>query len=192
MEYWTLGEPQEGEFRMRINHGGRPFWCAFDYLALHAEVVEGVEVIQRAAPDRELQTWFPSIRRGIERAVQALRAEGRLIVMVHVEITKIYTHDLYTTERGCEYYGDAFFYSLVERQGRRIPALDPAAVEANQTNAVRIAQAIQDEQAFDRLAILADALEDAGCTDRAVLYHCRHSSGHVGGCWVVDLVLGRG
>lgn len=41
-----------------------------------------------------------------------------------------------------------------------------------------------------RVSILADALEDAGCTDESVLEHCRRD-GHVSGCWVVDLVLGK-
>ena len=30
-----------------------------------------------------------------------------------------------------------------------------------------------DNRAFDRLPILADALEDAGCTDADILNHCR-------------------
>jgi hypothetical protein len=54
-----------------------------------------------------------------------------------------------------------------------------------------LAQAIYDERAFDRLPILADALEDAGCTDASILEHCRSGGGHVRGCWVVDLLLGR-
>ena len=42
-----------------------------------------------------------------------------------------------------------------------------------------------------RLPILADALEDAGCTDQAILDHCRGAGPHVRGCWVVDLILGK-
>jgi hypothetical protein len=42
-----------------------------------------------------------------------------------------------------------------------------------------------------RLAILADALEEAGCQDPDILAHCRQSGLHVRGCWVVDLVLGK-
>jgi hypothetical protein len=55
----------------------------------------------------------------------------------------------------------------------------------------KLAQAIYDEQAFDRLPILADALEEAGCTDADILNHCRSGGEHVRGCWVVDLVLGK-
>lgn len=42
-----------------------------------------------------------------------------------------------------------------------------------------------------RLAILADALEEAGCTDADILSHCRSPGPHVRGCWVVDLILGK-
>lgn len=59
------------------------------------------------------------------------------------------------------------------------------------TNVVALAQAIYEERAFDRLPVLADALEDAGCTNEAVLGHCHGSGPHARGCWVVDLLLGK-
>jgi hypothetical protein len=55
----------------------------------------------------------------------------------------------------------------------------------------KIARAIYYDRAFDRLPILADALEDAGCTDKAILDHCRQPGEHERGCWVVDLLLGK-
>jgi len=58
-------------------------------------------------------------------------------------------------------------------------------------NVVALAQAIYEERAFDRLPILADALEDAGCTKAEILNHCRQSGVHVRGCWVIDLLLGK-
>jgi hypothetical protein len=57
---------------------------------------------------------------------------------------------------------------------------------------LQLAQALYDDRAFDQLPILADALEEAGCTSRDVLDHCRGPGPHVRGCWVVDLVLGKG
>jgi hypothetical protein len=56
---------------------------------------------------------------------------------------------------------------------------------------VALAQTIYTDRAFDRLPILADALEDAGCTDAEILAHCRGPGPHVRGCWVVDLILGK-
>jgi hypothetical protein len=42
------------------------------------------------------------------------------------------------------------------------------------------------------LAVLADALEEAGCTDACLLNHLRGPGPHVRGCWAVDAVQGRG
>lgn len=55
-----------------------------------------------------------------------------------------------------------------------------------------LAAGVQRDQAFDRLPILADALEDAGCPDRPLLDHLRHGTNHRRGCWALDLLLGRG
>jgi hypothetical protein len=57
--------------------------------------------------------------------------------------------------------------------------------------AVNLGQAIYDDRAFDRMPILADALEDAGCTSQEMLAHCRGQGPHVRGCWVVDLILAK-
>lgn len=42
-----------------------------------------------------------------------------------------------------------------------------------------------------RLGILSDALEEAGCTDEAILSHLRSPAPHVRGCWALDLILGK-
>ena len=54
-----------------------------------------------------------------------------------------------------------------------------------------LAQAIYQDRAFDRMPILADALEDAGCDNADILNHCRQPGEHVRGCWLVDLLLGK-
>jgi hypothetical protein len=55
-----------------------------------------------------------------------------------------------------------------------------------------LARGIYEDRAFDRMPILADALQDAGCDSDDILNHCRdpHAT-HVRGCWVVDLMLGK-
>jgi hypothetical protein len=42
-----------------------------------------------------------------------------------------------------------------------------------------------------RLAVLADALEEAGCREQSILDHLRSPGPHVRGCWTLDLILGR-
>jgi hypothetical protein len=54
-----------------------------------------------------------------------------------------------------------------------------------------LAHTIYDEPAFDRLPVLADALEEAGCDDEDLLTHCRHERVHARGCWVLDALTGR-
>jgi hypothetical protein len=56
----------------------------------------------------------------------------------------------------------------------------------------QMAEVIADEGRFADLPILADALEDAGCSDEGVLAHCRGGGSHARGCWVLDVILGRG
>jgi hypothetical protein len=42
-----------------------------------------------------------------------------------------------------------------------------------------------------RLAVLADALEETGCTNATILSHLRSSGPHVRGCWPIDILLGK-
>ncbi len=59
------------------------------------------------------------------------------------------------------------------------------------SNVLALANGIYTEKAFDRMPILADALQDAGCDNEDILNHCRQPGVHVRGCWVLDLVLVR-
>ena len=54
-----------------------------------------------------------------------------------------------------------------------------------------LAAQMYDSRDFSAMPILADALQDAGCTSDDILNHCRGDGPHVRGCWVVDLVLGK-
>lgn len=72
---------------------------------------------------------------------------------------------------------------------------DPAWVTAEIAS---LAQAAYDERLTPegdldpvRLSILADALEDAGCSDEFALEHLRSPGPHVRGCWVIDTCLGK-
>jgi hypothetical protein len=66
-----------------------------------------------------------------------------------------------------------------------IPALSPRSVPR------MVATSIYAEHRWSDLPILADALEEAGCDDAEILDHCRGAGGHVRGCFVVDLLLGK-
>ncbi len=70
----------------------------------------------------------------------------------------------------------------------RPPRLDPAWLTWQEGAVRKLAEGIYEERAFDRLPVLADALEEAGCTDADILDHGRGGAEHVRGCWVVDLL----
>jgi hypothetical protein len=70
-------------------------------------------------------------------------------------------------------------------------AVDPAWLSWSGRTVAALARAIYDERRFEDVPLLADALEEAGCTDAAILSHCRSGGPHVRGCWVLDLVLDK-
>jgi hypothetical protein len=55
-----------------------------------------------------------------------------------------------------------------------------------------LARGIAADAAYDRMPILADALQDAGCGDDFILTHCRAGGRHARGCWLIDLLLDIG
>jgi hypothetical protein len=71
------------------------------------------------------------------------------------------------------------------------PAPDPAWLAWNDGTVVKLAQRISQEGRFRDLPVLADALEEAGCSAGEVLEHCRQAGRHYGGCWVLKLLLAR-
>jgi hypothetical protein len=78
------------------------------------------------------------------------------------------------------------------------PPLPPAVLAWNDGTIPRIAEAIYQERKMPegtldtgRLAILADALLDAGCNDEELIAHCRGEGPHVRGCFAIDLILGK-
>ena len=78
------------------------------------------------------------------------------------------------------------------------PPLPPAILAWNDGTVKRIAEGAYDDRRLpegildpSRLAILADALLDAGCDDEELLSHMRSEGPHVRGCFAIDLILGR-
>jgi hypothetical protein len=58
-------------------------------------------------------------------------------------------------------------------------------------NVVTLARTMYDLRDFAAMPLLSDLLEESGCPAE-VSEHCRAPGPHVRGCWVVDLILGRG
>jgi hypothetical protein len=68
---------------------------------------------------------------------------------------------------------------------------DPAWLTWKDGTVPRLAQAIYYGRAFDRLPLLANALEEAGCDNADILNHLRGPGPHARGCWPLDLILGK-
>lgn len=78
------------------------------------------------------------------------------------------------------------------------PSLDPAWLAWNDDTVKHLAQAAYEHRSLpdgtldgNRLAVLGDALEEAGCTDAELLAHLRSPGPHVRGCFALDAVLGK-
>ncbi len=69
--------------------------------------------------------------------------------------------------------------------------LDPAWLTWHDGLLVFMARQIYDSRDFADMPVLADALEEAGCTDSSILGHLRGPGPHVRGCWVIDLLIGK-
>jgi cell wall assembly regulator SMI1 len=85
-------------------------------------------------------------------------------------------------------------WSKAKTAGRR--PFDPMRQEAlsplrADSNVQQLAKVIAENRDFGSLPILADALEEAGCTDARFLAHCRNPGEHGCGCWAVNLLLGK-
>jgi len=141
---------------------------------------------------------YVSAARAAGRTVMSNRLAARYtlneIVSLHVELAQ---EKGSTTDETCDLY-----WNEIARYARllhdiwgtlpfRVVELNSSIRNWNDATVSKIAQVIYDDRAFDRLSILADALEDAGCNDADILAHCRSGGEHVRGCWVVDLLLGK-
>ncbi len=96
--------------------------------------------------------------------------------------------DAWTTARFAEMRLLAGLYRCVMGNPFRPVTFSPA---WRTDTALSLARGMYDARDFGALPILADALQDAGCDEPAILDHCRAPGEHVRGCWVVDLVLGK-
>jgi hypothetical protein len=80
---------------------------------------------------------------------------------------------------------------------RDVP-IDPTWLSWNDSTVKKLAQSAYDHRSLPdgtldpgRRAVLADALEEAGCANEEILGHLRGPGPHVRGCWPIDLLLGK-
>jgi hypothetical protein len=109
---------------------------------------------------------------------------------------------LFATEEEMGYYDyreerarAAAFDARVLETGTRwlrqygLPELDRSYLDSNGGAARQLARTVHETQAFADLPVLADALEEAGCSEPELLEHFRYPQGHVSCCWLVEWLL---
>jgi hypothetical protein len=153
----------------------------------------GFEAATRSAEAATLAAEAASLAaagRCAESAIRAAEAAGKA-----AQAAALRAGDLKTSKRAAagarvrEQTAQAALLRDLFGNPFRPVTVQPAWLTWNSATVPKIAQAIYDEQTFDRMPILADALEEAGCTEQSMLDHCRSGGEHVRGCWVVDALL---
>jgi hypothetical protein len=74
---------------------------------------------------------------------------------------------------------------------RSLMSLEPAVLTNNRGAARHLAESIYAARRFEDLPVLADLLEEAGCTDAGLLGHLRGPGPHILGCHALDTVRGK-
>ncbi len=156
-----------------------------------ALVAEVLDVVDRYADGAATRAEFLAARKAVRRSV----GDGHLAVSLLSNLTgdamEGMTVTIWKARQLAGPEGGAVECGLnrcVFGNPHRPTVFDPA---WRTETVVALARGVSDDRAFDRLPVLADALEDAGCADTDVLTHCRDRGPHARGCWVIDGLLGR-
>jgi hypothetical protein len=155
----------------------------------------GVATSRSYATQALLWTTRPTKRQYADRVADRAAAAVASAALAHemprpVLGTQTY-YDRWTTAHAGECSAQLRLLRDILGNSLRPPCIAPEWLAWNGGTVTRLAAAVYDERAFDRLPVLADALEDAGCADQEVLSHLRGPGPHVRGCWALDLLLGK-
>jgi hypothetical protein len=173
-ERYAEGRARKADLRRSREHGeqaalGAPEFDAFAVLAAAACTAED--------PQEAARTACENLR------LQAVREAAYEVSAGHDEARA-------TAEAAAlEQQAQAELVREVFGNPFRPPQIEPAWVSWGNGAAVALARVIYDNNQFEDMPYLGDALEDAGCADERMLGHCRTPGGHARGCWVLDLLL---
>ena len=159
---------------------------------------KAVEVAERYAIEEASEVDLRSARRSIPRH------RGRsLSAGCRADITWLVEHALYENSSTDMICFDLAMVSIGSNRLDFLPALirdifgpnpeEPVIFDPNwlTSDVVAMARGMFETNDFSAMPILADALQDAGCENEAILNHCRGDGPHVRGNWVVSGILGH-
>ena len=166
---------------------------------------KAVEVAERRAEARASDADLTAARRGADAAYQISRKQHgpdlyRLSGAAHLALQAVSISARFDPRENEFLRGAKERKDKTERKARAALLREllgnpfrPASFDSHwrTSTVVALARGIVEESAFDRLPIVADALEDAGCSDKPLLTQLRGRGPHILGCWALDLVLGK-
>jgi hypothetical protein len=165
------------------------------------DALRGVRLNDRSEPDdNPLWPLWPAVASAVHPVASALGTARSLTRAVYDQALQEPTGEWAAFERrGKEKSAQTeLFRDIAGNPFRRAPKIDPAWLTWHGGVVRELAQAAYENRVLpegtlgpSRLRLLADALEDAGCTHAELLGHLRSPGPHVRGCWAVDLVLGK-
>jgi hypothetical protein len=148
------------------------------------DFIESVDLMLKAVLHATL--LFPD--EGPEDGCDARVDVARQVVQLAVRIAEMQTNGMQGRKAVRDY--NRFLSDLLRDLFGNLYQPKPSLDFACRTqHALALAQSVYNDRTFGLLPILADALEDAGCTDANILDHLRAPGPHVRGCFALDLLL---
>jgi hypothetical protein len=170
-------------------------WQAVETAESYADGSASDEALRTArsaavAASRELDLWTDRTRANATLSAVAVTAHPFAAAKQAAKLSKEAAKQAAKLSK--EVASDSIYLVIRDVFGRPSgQSADRIAMPSGSRKVAELAATICNTHAFDRLPLLADALEDAGCTDAELLGHLRGPGPHVRGCWAVDLVQGK-
>jgi hypothetical protein len=162
---------------------GQPSWHGVETAERYADDLVGD--LEREATLRavRLDLWpYRGKKARLAQAVaETLRARFSPLTVARRALTGRKSHELPPRQADIarDLFGNPFQTARIDRAWLRHEGL------------VALAQSIHTSRLFHLMPTLADHLEQAGCTNSAILDHCHLQPDHWPGCWLLDRLLGH-
>ena len=178
-------------------HGGHNLYSSQDFIRRALKRVEALTDLDPDGFERgrlgllgELVPWSLGISRRDNMLVGSLES---VLCPLHESLPSSLCHAAMANPWYCDEGRNALNAGVLRcvlGNPWRPAVIDPSWLIVNEGAVTALAQTIERDCAFEDMPILADALEDAGCSDERLLGHLRGGV-HCRGCHALDAVLGR-
>ena len=189
MQYHTVLIPKRERYHIRVQRGGRGFYFDdFEY-ELHGDpTVEAIAVqFGSDVPECLPREFWPDVEVGANVGCGRARVQEVRLCCVRFTLLTAKYHEVDTSPEAVQLSVAACVHGKVALlQTESVP---PLRTDWLTSDVVALARGVQSEATIDRLPILADALQDAGCGDPLVIEHLQTCPDHAPSCWVVEMIL---